>query len=387
MSENHDSNSVDNQTEDQEPYPIEPRYHPINRIPRAVYDFFASAKLAMFLLVAILACCLVGTTIYRGVEAGDKIFSTLWFNFLLVLLIVNVACCFFGRIWGRRVTLVSLGMILFHLSFVSMFIGIIYNSLYCFRGSIRLTEGESLPIEDLQSYDFVDKGRFFKFSKLRGELSLVKLHTGYTVDGKDKRVAYEVSVGYGPQRQQEIIYATKHIWYRGFKFFPDKEGYSVLAILSDNEGRELYGAHLPLQSLKQSNEFYLYTTGSKDGPGTVLMPPEPEHPLVNFNVSYLPDAKKERSGEAVFQLFPMPTGDVNKIDKFFFEGKAPIGSSVNAGKYTLSVREVRYWAAMAVRYEPGQPIVLTSLWIGLFGMVLTTVARMYRKKKTVPLES
>ena len=112
-----------------EHYPVEPHYHPIHKIPRKIYNFFASAKLAMALLVIILSCCLAGVTIWRGIEAGRVIFGTLWFNGLLVLLVINVACCFFGRIWGRRVTVISFGMILFHISFVFMFLGIIYNSL------------------------------------------------------------------------------------------------------------------------------------------------------------------------------------------------------------------------------------------------------------------
>jgi len=367
--------------QEQEIFPVEPHYHPIHKIPRVVYDFLASAKLAMFLLVAIRGCCLVGTTLYRGKEAGDVIFSTLWFNSLLVVLIVNVACCFFGRIWGRRITLISLGMILFHLSFVSLFAGIIYNSLYYFRGSIRLTEGETLPVSDLLSYDSVDKGRFFSIDKLKGEISLLKVHTGYKVDGKDKRVAYEVSIGYGPQQIQEIIFVTKHLLYRGYKYFPDKEGYSALTIISDKSGHELYGAHLPLQSLKQSDVLYHYTTGTKDGPGAVLMPPMPDQPLINLNISYMPDANKERGGEAVFKLYPLSTNDASKSDKTLIEGKAAIGAGFDAGNYSLSVKEIRYWAAMAVRYEPGQPIILASLWVGLFGVTLTTAARIFRKKK------
>jgi len=33
-----------------ESFPIEPRYHPIHKIPRKIYDFLASARLAMALL-------------------------------------------------------------------------------------------------------------------------------------------------------------------------------------------------------------------------------------------------------------------------------------------------------------------------------------------------
>jgi len=33
-----------------ESFPVEPRYHPTHKIPRKIYDFLASAKLAMVLI-------------------------------------------------------------------------------------------------------------------------------------------------------------------------------------------------------------------------------------------------------------------------------------------------------------------------------------------------
>lgn len=371
--------------ESEEVFPVEPRYHPIHKIPRKIYDFLASAKLAMFLLVVILLCCLAGTTIFRDKRAWEVIFSTLWFNSLLVLLIVNVACCFFGRIWGRRVTLISLGMILFHLSFVAVFAGVIYNSLFYFRGTIRLTEGETLPSGDPQSYDAINRGRFFNFATLKGETSLIKMFTDYKADGKNKRAAYEVAVGYGPTRKQGIIFVTKHLAFRGFKYFPDKEGYSVLTIVQDKQGRELGGYHLPLQSMQNPDGSYVYTTGTMDGPTVIPFPQPPQEPLFRLNISYNPDPKKERGGEAFFQVYPLSVKHQAE-DKPVFDGKAPVGETYTAGNYVMSVKEIRYWTAMAVRYEPGQPIILASMWLGLFGVTLTTVARMMVKRRvsTVP---
>jgi len=378
-----ESDPLEEQELEKETFPVEPHYHPIHRLPRIVYDFLASAKLAMFLLVVILVSCLAGTTVYRDKKAWEVIFSTLWFNALLILLVVNVACCFFGRIWGRRVTLVSAGMILFHLSFVSMFAGIVYNSLFYFRGTIRLTEGETLPSKDPQSYDLIDHGRFFSFKLLKGETTLVKMHTGYKVDGMDKRAAYEVFLNAGPLNKTEIIYPTRHLNFRGFKYFPDKEGYSALVVLYDLTGKELYGAHLPLQSLRGSENSFIYTTGSKDGPLALMFPQLPVKPVFNLNVSYKPDASKERAGEATFDVYPLNEKSGQLADKPLFSVGAKIGSSAEVGSYRLSVKEIRYWTAMAVRYEPGHPIILASMWVGLFGMTLTTFARMFRRKKSV----
>lgn len=364
-----------------ETFPIEPRYHPIHKIPRIIFDFLASAKLAMYLLVIILVCCVTGVTVFRDKRSWELIFSTFWFNALLILLVVNVACCFFGRIWGRRVTLVSFGMILFHLSFVTMFLGIVYNSLFYFRATIRLTEGETLRSGDFRSYDNISQGRLFDLTRVKGETSLVKLHVGYKVDGTDKRVAYELAVGEPGMITQGKIYVTRHLYYKGFKYFPDSEGYSLLTILYDATGKELYGAHLPLQSLRQKDESYLYTTGTRDRPGTIMFPQLPLNPLCGLNVSYKADPVKERDGEVAFQVWPLVAADAKKVEKPTAEGKAAIGGIFQAGDYALSVKEVRYWTAVAVRHEPGQPIILTSLWVGLFGITLTTLARMFKKRK------
>jgi len=364
-----------------ERFPLEPRYHPVNRVAGKIYDAFASPRLAMTLLIVILVCCLAGVTLVRGVEAGQMIFGTLWFNGLLVLLIVNVACCFFGRIWQRRLTLISFGMILFHLSFVAVFSGIIYNSLFYFRGTIRLTEGETLRNDDPQSYDFVDKGRFFNFSKMKGETTLEKMHAGYKVEDIDKRVAYEISVGEGPSKKREIIYVTKFLDYKNFRYFRDKEGYSILTLLHDKQGNMLYGAFIPLQSLKQKNGGYLYASGTKDGPESFPFPVNQMQPLLSLQLAYSPSQLKERSGDVEFQVWPLkadglPDEQRGKV------GKTAVGARFSAAEYDLSVTEVRYWAAMAVRYEPGQPLVLASLWAGLAGMIITTLARM-RKRKVV----
>lgn len=388
---------------------------------RGIYNVLSSAKLAMGLLIAILVCCLAGVTIFRDERAWELIFNTLWFNGLLVLLVLNVAFCFFGRIWGRKVTFISFGMILFHLSFVLMLLGIIYNSLFYFRGGIRLTEGETLPNGELQSYDGSNRGRFFELSKMKGEITLIKMHTGYKVDGTDKRAAYEISVGEGVLKKQGIIYITKHLDYKGFRYFNEAEGYSILTILYDEQGRELYGAHIPLQSLRQKDESYLYTTGTKDGPGSFAFPQNPQKPMFGLEAVYHPSKLKERSGEAMFRIWPLakttgqkteessdhgqgqqpdmrnPHADMQQTEtanahsdgqkngvavtkKPLAEGRGLIGEKIRVGEYFLEVREIRYWVGMKVSYEPGQPIVLASMWAGLAGMTITFIGRMRKRR-------
>jgi hypothetical protein len=417
----------DNETET-DLYPLEPRYHPVNKVSRSIYDFLASAKLAMFLLVTILLCCLVGATVFREQQATDMVFGTFWFNGLLVLLVLNTACCFFGRMWKRKITVITFGMILFHLSFVAMFVAIVANSLFYFDGVLRLTEGETLSNRDPKSYDFVRHGLLFSYSRLKGETTLQRVHRGFKVDGDDKQIAFDITMADGAEAQNATIYINNKFTYRGVEYIRDREGYSLLVILNDRQGKELYGVHISLQSLKQQDGSYIYSTGTALRPGLIDFPPEREKAYFGLQMDYVADSKNDRAGKVRFQVWPVtkkgdghpttplaggspheigsphstdnpisgtkqtaatksPTGPVvaepgNKPEeKRIADGSANVGEKFAFGEYLLSVPEVRYWVAMNVSYKPGKPFVLASLCIGLIGIIITTIGRMVRSRR------
>lgn len=352
--------------------------HPKQGLFRRIYSALSSVKLALTLLIIILACCIVGVTVYRGAQAGAMIFGTIWFNALLVLLVINTAFCFFPRMWGRKLTLLSFGMILFHMSFVVILMGIVYNSLFYFRGLIRLTEGEALRSSAPESYDSIDKGRFFDFAQLKGETRLIKMHKGYLIGGADKRAAYEIAVGEKDNGKQGIIYITHKLDHNGFQYFNDREGYSLLVVLYDKAGKELYGAHVPLQSFQMKDESYLYATGTKQGPSSFVFPQSPLDPLFDIKAVYVPSKLKERDGEVSFQAWKFSLKGEMPVQKPAAEGKRRIGERFALGDHAIAATEVRYWVIMWVRYEPGKPIVLTSLWAGFAGTILTFIGRMRR---------
>jgi hypothetical protein len=347
---------------------------------RKLFQGLCSKWLALSLMVVILGAGLVATVFLSIPVAQQIVFRSLWFNGFLVLLVLNTACCFFSRLNRRNWDLVFIGIVIFHLSFVSIFGGVVYNSLFYFRGAIRLTEGETLPNGQPQSYDHADRGRFFNNSKLKGETTLIGMQTNHKVDGTDKGVAYEIAVGEGSAKKQGFVYITKNLDYNGFRYFNDKEGYSLLIVLYDKQGGELYGAYVPLQSLKQKDGKYLYTTGTKEGPGSFPFPQDPPKLLFDLQAAYHPDPKKERAGEVFFQVWPLRTEHEAHGDKILASGKAAIGEKFDAGDYYLSVKEVRYWASMNVRHDPGLTLILASLWMGLGGIIFTTVARLIKKK-------
>jgi hypothetical protein len=334
-------------------------------------SLLTSPTLAIALLVVVLVCCVVGVTIFRGERAGKLIFATLWFNGLLVLLALSAATAFFSRIWRRKLSLVSVGMIVFHVSFVALLGGIVINSLFFFHGVLRLTEGETLPNGQLESYDQVDQGRFFDFSRLRGETTLVKMHANFKVDGANKRAAYEIAVVDGEAKAQGTIYVTQYLDFEGSRFFCMKEGYSVLIVMSDKAGGEIFGVHVALQSYKRTDESFLYASGTASGAAGFDFPPPPEHPRAELKVSYQP-GPEERTGQVSFEVSPFGPPGVPLAE---LRSVVPVGGQVDAGDFLLSPREIRYWVGMNVRYDPGQIVILSSLCLGLAGMVVTFVGR------------
>jgi hypothetical protein len=336
----------------------------------ALGSFLVSTRLALALLVLVLACCVAGVTFLRA-RASELVFSTLWFNGLLVLLAVSSGTAFFSRIWRRKLTLVSVGMIVFHLSFAALLGGIVYNRLFFFDGVLRLTEGETLPNGRLESYDQLTAGRLFEPSALRGETTLVRMHRNYQVDGQNKKAAYEVAVADGDALVRSIIYITEHLDFEGVRYFTQKEGYSVLLVMSEADGREILGMHVPLQSLAGKDGAFVYATGSAKGIEPIPFPPQ--HPRAALQLVYRPSTVADRQGEVTFDVLPLrPDGTPGTPET----GTVVVGAELPLAGLRLSPREIRYWVGMNVRYDPGLTVILSSLVLGLAGMVLTFAGRL-----------
>jgi type IV secretory pathway VirB2 component (pilin) len=339
---------------------------------RRAYDLLTSPKLALALLVVVLACCVAGVTMWRGEQAWRLVFSTLWFNALLVLLAVSSAAAFVTRVGRRKLTLVSAGMIVFHVSFAALLGGVVWNSLFHFNGLLRLTEGETLPNGHLESYDKVEAGRLFDPARLRGDTTLVRMHNRYEVDGMDKRAAYDVEVGEEETKTSGTIYVTRHLEHEGIRYLRSKEGFSVLVVLSDEDGKDVYGAFVPLQSHRQEWGGYHYMTGTATEARPFPFPPPPEQPRAHLVVSYRPDKETGRAGDVGLQFVPVDASGNLGAER---TATARVGEVLDAGEFKLSVREVRYWVGMDVRYDPGLNVILGSLCTGLAGMVLTFIGR------------
>ena len=97
------------------------------------------------------------------------------------------------------------------------------------------------------------------------------------IEGKERGAANEIAVGEDfKTRRNQMIYVTRPCKYKGFEFLRDKkDGYSPLFVLRDRQGKVIYGAFAPLQSIQQKDGTYLYRSGSATLPESFDFPQDP----------------------------------------------------------------------------------------------------------------
>ncbi len=387
-------------------------------------SFLRSTKLAIILLVLVFLSSILGT-ILPPLFSREIIFSSWWFNFLLFLLMVNILFCTLKRIKRLFVKTVSsvesvmsvspltdertkqtkrlngfnflslLGSIIFHFSFVLLFVGVIYNTLFFFEGGIRLTEGESLSCGDEANYDWIRKGRFFKNAKLKdlGELCFLKLIPAYYIKGSYKgqanKIIFRPSInpdnlpfqrtvqsGAGQDLSEEnkdteaLVYANHPFKHKGYEFYRDTDGFSLLFVFRDRWGRILDGAYTPLNTVRRPDGSSNYVGG---------FPFPPRSPFLRLWIVFFPEIKsntlRNEQGK-VFLEVKQPVSHGSEEEKEVFKGKIGIKEMAAVGPFFISVDEIRYWSRMQVNYRPGLPLIFGSFWFALGGLSLATIAKM-----------
>lgn len=103
-----------------------------------IFSPFWSTRAAIVLLVLILLSCVIGASLPTAL-GKEAVFSSLWFNLLLVLLIVNIVFCTFKRIKILRLSLI--GATIFHLSLALLFASVVYDQLFFLKEQFVLLKG------------------------------------------------------------------------------------------------------------------------------------------------------------------------------------------------------------------------------------------------------
>ncbi|MCZ7648710.1 MAG: cytochrome c biogenesis protein ResB [Planctomycetota bacterium] len=110
---------------------------------REIYRFCGSLKLAIVLLAVLNAACVYGTVVeskFNAEVARAYVYNAAWFNFWLLLLIVNLFCAAMVRYpWKPHLT----GFVITHAGIILLLIGGIVDRIWGLEGFVSLRIGEA----------------------------------------------------------------------------------------------------------------------------------------------------------------------------------------------------------------------------------------------------
>ena len=168
----------------------------------SIFKFFASLRLAIFLLLALALVFAIGTFLesaYGTETAKLLVYRSLWLNGLLVLLTLNLAASALDRLpWKKK----HVGFVLTHTGIIILLLGSLVTRAYGVEGQMAVREGSSA------SRIILNEAMLQVFSKELGPLGLFKIPAqAFPWQGKKKLGAVGASkvslLRYYPKSKRE----------------------------------------------------------------------------------------------------------------------------------------------------------------------------------------
>ena len=107
------------------------------------FRFFASLRLAIFLLVSLMAVLATGTILesLHGTDAARiTVYESPWFSLLLLLLGINVAAAALDRLpWQKKHT----GFVITHIGIITILVGSFLTQRLMMDGQMSIQEGQT----------------------------------------------------------------------------------------------------------------------------------------------------------------------------------------------------------------------------------------------------
>lgn len=253
------------------------------------------------------------------------------------------------------------GSVLFHLSLLLIFLGVLFGATTNLRGRVVLTEGQTFT-ERHQDYQQLQEAYLFRENHQNFQVRLDKLHLIYDKRNQPSNYASDVTVFDGGQEiKKQRVVVNNPLSYKGFVFYQTaRYGFSPLLILEDSQGRVLFDAYVSLNTVeKEEIEF----KDSFTVPDTTL----------RFTAQFYPHAEQVGSRLKMKSLLlkkPALYLKVSDGERKLFEGPLFLNQSTNFNGLALTFGGVRYWTNFWVTRDQGIPIIFTGFWVGLVGLAL-----------------
>lgn len=354
---------------------------------RKFVKFLAGARLAVFLVTAIILWCVLGTAVpQEGRATTDALdawksarpaismalellgtfhaFRSPAFFALLALLFINIAACtvlHLGDSKSRRKTPIErTGFILVHISLLGLIAGGLLTVGGKWDGTVLLIEGQAFDSE-AGAYLKVGHQMFTNQPPPSLKLKLIKTEITYAQTNYmvTKKSQIELT---DPNGQTAMAWTEVNRPYSRRDLFitQDETGYAPgITIRHGKEGHVVMDSFLGLQ----------FQRGETVGRHRDVIPSGiglPELVFTLFPNYKLEDGKPVWSGEAPANPLLHIVNMTGNDQEVFI----PLGTSGSLGEMHVTFKELRRWSQFRVMQDPGYPVIAWSLWLGLAAMLL-----------------
>ncbi len=255
------------------------------------------------------------------------------------------------------------GFIVLHLSLLILFAGGFYSTAVRMDGYLVLTEGQRLK-EERGSYTRFAAGPLRR-KKHRGFfLHLDNVQVEYQQGRYPVAITSHIEIHEKRRKVVETAIKVNHPFtYRGIDFTQDETGFSPRLLIREKAGRRVlvdsfialktfregksreYRDFLPLPFFKKRVIVTLYPAFTREKGQVKKSGEEPKNPLLLIEM-------EENPGQVVHREY------------------IPMKGSVVLGDYTLTFAGLRRWSSFKVVDDPGYPIVMLALWLGIGAILL-----------------
>jgi cytochrome c biogenesis protein ResB len=352
-------------------------------------EFIGSAKLAITLVSVLILLSIAGAMLPQEgpVQPADldawrtahpfwsfigshlglfQVFHSPLFLAVILLTGINTLTCTILHLLKRKnnagsnATIKTTGFAILHLSLIVLFAGGFVSTAFSLDGYIVLTEGQHF-IETPEHYLRLNRGPLRKAKHKRFKVRLERCSADYSPDWR----LLQIHASLRPDEENQRIIEALRIdinnpaEYRGFSFTLDQTGFSPLIRFSKNN--QLIGeSYIALKTLQEGHFREYRDTVRAPLPGKMIITLYPAHTI-------LADGEIKKTGEepdnpALIVEVLDNSGNVN------LRQTVKQGESIELGQHTLSFTGLRRWASFRVMEDPGYPIILIALWLGILGL-------------------
>lgn len=248
------------------------------------------------------------------------------------------------------------GSVLFHLSFLLLFLGGVYSLLTRFDGWMVLTEGQTLA-DRSRDYVATRPGALAANSYQGFQLRLEKFVPTYQGRTGVDYSSYVTIKEPGQGEVQGVVRVNHPMSYDGATILGESYGFAPLLSIVDGSGSRMFHAYTNLAVLTEDAQDMVKV------PNTNLI----------VKVKMYPDLVETQEGWSSASLLPRRPALYVEMDDYRnapAAGLVRLGESLQMGELTLTFRDLRYWSRFRIIRDGGEALIFAAFALGILGIAL-----------------